>query len=110
MIDMSRMPASDMLSVRGIGVAVIVSTSTRLRSCLMRLLVRHAKTLLFVDDEQSEIAELNVLRQQPMRADDDLDLACGEIVERCLLLGLRAKPADHVDPDRERREAIAEAS
>ena len=28
MIDMSRMPASDMCSVRGIGVAVIVSTST----------------------------------------------------------------------------------
>ena len=38
MIDMSRMPASDMLSVRGIGVAVIVSTSTRLRICLMRSL------------------------------------------------------------------------
>ena len=38
MIDMSRMPTSDMLSVRGIGVAVIVSTSTRLRICLMRSL------------------------------------------------------------------------
>ena len=38
MIDMSRMPASDMLSVRGMGVAVIVSTSTRLRICLMRSL------------------------------------------------------------------------
>jgi hypothetical protein len=33
MMDMSRMPASDMFSVRGIGVAVIVRTSTRLRSC-----------------------------------------------------------------------------
>ena len=38
MIDMSRMPTSDMFSVRGIGVAVIVSTSTRLRICLMRSL------------------------------------------------------------------------
>ena len=36
--DMSRMPASDMFSVRGIGVAVIVSTSTFLRICLMRSL------------------------------------------------------------------------
>ena len=38
MIDMSRMPTSDMFSVRGIGVAVIVSTSTFLRICLMRSL------------------------------------------------------------------------
>ena len=38
MIDMSRMPTSDMFSVRGIGVAVIVSTSTRFRSCLIRSL------------------------------------------------------------------------
>ena len=38
MTDMSRMPASDMFRVRGIGVAVIVNTSTRRRSCLMRSL------------------------------------------------------------------------
>jgi hypothetical protein len=38
MIDMSRMPTSDMFSVRGIGVAVIVRTSTFLRICLMRSL------------------------------------------------------------------------
>ena len=36
--DMSRMPTSDMFSVRGIGVAVSVSTSTFLRICLMRSL------------------------------------------------------------------------
>ena len=35
MIDMSRMPTSDMLSVRGIGVALIVSTSTFFFSCLI---------------------------------------------------------------------------
>jgi hypothetical protein len=35
--DMSRMPTSDMFSVRGIGVAVIVSTSTFLRICLSAL-------------------------------------------------------------------------
>ena len=33
--DMSRMPTSDMLSVRGMGVADSVSTSTFLRSCLI---------------------------------------------------------------------------
>ena len=36
--DMSRMPTSDMFSVRGIGVAVIVSTSTLFFSCLIRSL------------------------------------------------------------------------
>ena len=41
------------------------------------LLVRDAEALLLVDDEQAEVAELHVLRQQPMRADDDLDLAGG---------------------------------
>ena len=78
MIDMSRMPTSDMFSVRGIGVAVIVSTSTRLRICLMRLLVRDAEALLLVDDQQAEILEHHVLRQQAMGADDDVDLAGGE--------------------------------
>ena len=43
------------------------------------LLVRHAEPLLFVDHEQAEIAELDVLRQQAVRADDDVDLAGGEI-------------------------------
>ena len=50
------------------------------------LLVRDAEPLLLVDDEQPEVAELDVLRQQPVRADDDVDLAGGEIGERLLLL------------------------
>ena len=57
MIDMSRMPTSDMFSVRGIGVALIVSTSTFLRQLLDLLLVRDAEALLLVDDEEAEIAE-----------------------------------------------------
>ena len=72
------------------------------------LLVRDAEALLLVDDEQSEIAELHVLRQQAVRADDDLDLAGGEVLERLLLFGLRAEPADHVDAHRERGEALAQ--
>ena len=88
MIDMSRMPTSDMFSVRGIGVALIVSTSTLLAELLDLLLVRDAEALLLVHDQQAEIAELHVLRQQPVRADDDVDLAGGEVGERLLLLGL----------------------
>ena len=110
MIDMSRMPTSDMFSVRGIGVALIVSTSTFLPHLLDAFLVRHAETLLFVHDQEAEIAELDVLRQQAVRADDDVDLAGGEIDERALLLGLALEPADHVDAHREAGEAFPAAS
>ena len=70
------------------------------------LLVRDAEPLLLVDDEQPEIPELHVLRQQPVRADDDLDLAGLQVFERLLLFTLRPEPAHHVHPDREGREAI----
>ena len=68
--------------------------------------MRDAEALLFVDDEQAEVAELHVLREQAMGADDDLDLARGEVVERDLLFGFRTEAAEHVDADRKRREAI----
>ena len=57
----SRMPASDMCSVRGIGVAVMVSTSTVFLSCLSFSLCAHAEALLLVDDQQAEVLELDVL-------------------------------------------------
>ena len=41
--DMSRMPSSDMCSVRGMGVALIVSTSTFFRICFRRSLCRTPK-------------------------------------------------------------------
>ena len=48
------------------------------------LLVRDAEPLLLVDDEQAEILEQHVLREQAMRADDDVDLAGGDAVENVL--------------------------
>ncbi len=57
------------------GVAVSVSTSTCWRSCLMRSLCADAEALLFVDHEEAEVLEMHVLRQKPVRADDDLDFA-----------------------------------
>ena len=74
------------------------------------LLVRHAEPLLLVDDEQAEVAELDVLRQQPVGADDDVDLAGGQIGERLLLLGLAAEAADHLDANRETRRTAPSAS
>ena len=87
-----------MFSVRGIGVAVMRQHVDLLAHLLDALLVRHAEALLLVDDEQAEIAKLHVLRQQPVRADDDVDLAAGELLERSPSdLLLRAEAADHVD-------------
>ena len=81
MIDMSRMPTSDMLSVRGIGVARHRQHVDLAPQLLDPLLVRDAEPLLLVDDQQAEVAELDVLRQQAVRADDDVDLAGGQVRE-----------------------------
>ena len=58
--EMSRSPSSDMCSVRGMGVAVIVSTSTIVRSALSRSLTLDAEPLLFVDNHQPEVVEAHV--------------------------------------------------
>jgi hypothetical protein len=39
--------------------------------------VTHAETLLLVDDQQSQIAKLNVCRQDPVRANDNVDFPSG---------------------------------
>ena len=48
---------------------------------LQPLLGRDAEALLLVDDHQPEVLEPDVLRQQPMRADDEVDRAVGETRE-----------------------------
>ncbi len=70
--------------------------------------MRHAETLLLIDDEQAEVTELHVLREQSMRPDNDLDLASLEILERLFLFGLRSEAADHVDAHREGGKSIPE--
>ena len=42
---------------------------------LQALLVLHAEVLLFIDDEQAQIAELDAGGEQRMGADDDIDVA-----------------------------------
>ena len=55
---------------------------------LQPLLVRDAEALLLVDDDQPEVLERDVLLQQPVRADDDVDLAgCGVGDDAPLLAG-----------------------
>ena len=56
-VDISRMPVTAISSVRGIGVADIVSTSTSAAQRLQVLLVLDAEALLLVDDDQAEVLE-----------------------------------------------------
>ena len=61
-VDISRMPVTAISSVRGIGVADIVSTSTCGAQRLQLLLVLDAEALLLVDDDQAEVLEPDVRR------------------------------------------------
>ena len=72
------------------------------------LLVGHAEPLLLVDDQQPEVAEPHVLREQPVGADDDVHPAGHEIGERLLLLGPGPEPADELDADGKRREPVGQ--
>jgi hypothetical protein len=71
--DISRSPSIDMCSVRGIGVALMVSTST--------LFMLHAEALLFVDNHQAQVLEFHVLGEQTVRADGDVHFAFGHIYQ-----------------------------
>ena len=102
------MPVSAISSVRGMGLAVSVSTSTPSADALHRLLVRHPEALLLVDDQQAELLELHVLGQQPVRADDDVDAAVRQALHHLALLGRGEEAAQELDPDRIRREALGE--
>ena len=75
---MSRMPSSAMWSVRGIGVAVRVRTSTVGAQGLQPLLVLHAEALLLVHHDEAEVLEPHVLAEEPVRPDDDVHRPVGE--------------------------------
>ena len=96
--EMSRMPSSAMCSVRGIGVAESVRTSTWCAHRLQALLLLHAEALLLVDDDQAEVRERDVLAEQPVRADDDVDRAVGQSGQRSLVLPRRVEARTAVGP------------
>ena len=58
-------------SVRGIGVAVMCSTCGA-RPCVERLALLDAEAVLLVDDGDREVAQLDALLDQRVRADDDV--------------------------------------
>jgi hypothetical protein len=74
----SRRPSSERPSVRGIGVAVRVSTSTCARSAFSASFWRTPKRCSLVDDDEAEALEFHVLLQQAMGADQDVDPALSQ--------------------------------
>ena len=77
---------------------------------LQLFLLRDAEMLLLVDDDEAEMGEPHILREQRVGADDDLDFALGEIG----LDLLRFLGADHArqlrDAHRQSGEALAETA
>jgi hypothetical protein len=63
------------------------------------LFVGHAEALLFVDDEQTELLEMDVLGEEAMGADDDVDGAVFEAAHDVGLLVLRLEAREARDLD-----------
>ena len=72
------------------------------------LLVRHAEPLLLVDDQQAEVAEPDILRQQPVRPHHEVHPAGGELSNDVLLLFSTDEPAEKRHADRKRGEPLAD--
>ncbi len=75
---------------------------------LQLFLLRHAEALLFVHDEESEIAEREILRQHAVRRDQDVDAPLRDLRHDLLLLDARPEAGEELDRDRKRRETPAE--
>ena len=73
-----------------------------------QLLLLDAEALLLVDDQQPEVLRAHVAREQPVRADQDVDLALGEALDRLALLGGGAEARDVLDHERLVAQALDE--
>ena len=69
-------------------------------------LVRHAETLLFVNNHQPQIFEPDVFLQQAVRADHDVHRAGFQASDNLLLLFFRFKSVQHADSNGEFGEAF----
>ena len=79
------------------------------RELLDPLLLRHTEALLLIDDEQPQAAEAHILRQHPVGADEDIDLASGGAAQDVLLLLRGAEAGDHLDAYREALKPLGES-
>ena len=70
-------------------------------------LVHHAEPLFLVNDQQTQVFELHVVRKQAVCADDDIHRAGLDLFDDGALFLVRAKTREHFDGERKRREALA---
>ena len=105
---MSRMPSSAMCSVRGIGVAERDRMSTSARKDLRRSLCLTPKRCSSSTTSRPEVLEGHVLAQQPMRANDDIDLPGDQALDRLAVLLGRAQTGKRAHADRIRCQALRE--
>ena len=64
------------------------------------------EALLFIDDHEAKVFELDVLREYPVRADCDIYLARRNVLDGHLNLLRIAEAREHINPHRERLEAL----
>ena len=76
---------------------------------LQALLVLHAEALLLIHNQQADVLKLDVLREHPVRADEDVHAPRFHVLQNLFLLLRRAEPRDHLDVDRKLPEALFEA-
>ena len=106
--EMSRRPASDMCSVRGIGVAVSASTSTSSRSARSSSFCatpKRCSSSTITSPRSFGITSRESTRCVPIRTST---LPSAKSASTCLHLGRLAEARDHLDPHREVAEALAE--
>ena len=66
--------------------------------------------MLLVDDHQAQVLEADVLGEQAVRADHDVDLARSDLRGHLALLLGGSEAREHLDPDREAGQALAEGA
>ena len=80
-----------------------------LRAQLLESLLLHdAESVLFVDHQQAETLEAHIALEQPMCADDDVDVACLQTFDRARLCLVVDEARQHLDHDREVLQPLAE--
>ena len=102
------MPVSDISSVRGIGVALSVSTSTSVRSFLIRSLCCTPKRCSSSTTSSPRFLNIDVVGEQAVRADHDVDAALLDALDDLVLLLGAQEPRQHLDPHRIVREPLPE--
>ena len=71
-------------------------------------LLPHTEAVFFVDDDETEVPEVERLAEQPVRADHDVHLALRETVGDGVHLAVRAQPRYDFEGHRPVGEAVAE--